>query len=143
MTEAPDRNRILVERARDHVAVVRIASEPLGVLRVAVKERLLAVLRDLDADPSVRAVVLTGQGRAFSVGSDVREFQPDPGWLLAAEYAENGVNDFIEASRLPVIAAVNGDALGGGVGVPLAPRIPIPPRRAPPGVPEGQGRALP
>ena len=136
MTEAPDRNRILVERPRDHVAVVRIASEPLGVLRVAVKERLLAVLRDLDADPSVRAVVLTGQGRAFSVGSDVREFRQDRGWLLAAEYAENGVNDFIEASRLPVIAAVNGDALGGGMVLALAADIRIAARGARLGVPE-------
>jgi enoyl-CoA hydratase len=136
MTNAPDRDRILVARPRDHVAVVTIASEPLGVLRISVKQRLLAVLKALDADRSVRAVVLTGQGRAFSVGSDVREFRQDPGWLLAAEYAENGVNDFIEASRLPVIAAVNGDALGGGMVLALSADIRVAARGARFGVPE-------
>ena len=139
MADTPDptdRDLIVVTRPREHVAVVAIASQPLGVLRISVKQRLLGILKDLDADASVRAVVLTGSGRAFSVGSDVREFRQDTGWLLAAEHAENAVNDFIEASRLPVIAAVNGEALGGGLVLALAADIRIARRGARLGVPE-------
>jgi enoyl-CoA hydratase len=135
-TTAEDRDAILVSRPREHVAVVTIASLPLGVLRISVKERMLAVLRELDADRTVRAIVLTGSGRTFSVGSDVREFQRDAAWLLSAEKAENAVNDFIEASRLPVIAAINGHALGGGMVLALSCDLRVAHRSARLGVPE-------
>jgi enoyl-CoA hydratase/carnithine racemase len=135
-TDQTDRDLIVVTRPAPHVALVTIASQPLGVLRISVKERLLGILRQLDADKETRAVVLTGSGRAFSVGSDVREFRQDAGWLLAAEHAENAVNDFIETTRLPVIAAINGDALGGGMVLTLAADIRIAQRSARLGVPE-------
>ena len=94
-----DRDAVLVTHPRPHVVVLTIASQPLGVLRISVKKRMLTILTELDGDRDVRAVVLTGSGKAFSVGSDVLEFQRDADWLLAAEEAENAVNDFQSAAQ--------------------------------------------
>ena len=131
-----DRDAVLVTHPRPHVVVLTIASQPLGVLRISVKKRMLTILTELDGDRDVRAVVLTGSSKAFSVGSDVLEFQRDAAWLLAAEEAENAVNDFIEGTRLPVIAAISGHALGGGMVLALACDIRIANLNARLGVPE-------
>jgi enoyl-CoA hydratase/carnithine racemase len=133
---AREPDAIVVERPSRHVALVRIAAKPLGVLRVAVKNSLLDALDTLDCDRAVRAVVLTGTGRAFSVGSDVRDFRRDPAWLLGAEHAENALNDRIATARFPVIAAINGHALGGGLVLALACDLRIAARGAMLGVPE-------
>ena len=111
---------IEVERPSDGVALITVGSEPLGVLRFGVKRALQARLAELESDPGVRCVVLTGVERAFSVGSDIRDFSQDVGWLLENEYVEAGLNAAIEESRLPVIAAINGFAFGGGAVLALA-----------------------
>ena len=111
---------IQVQYPRDGVALITIRSEPLGVLRFGVKRALQAKLADLEGDPGVRCVVLTGVERAFSVGSDIRDFSQDVGWLLENEYVEEGLNAALEDSRLPVIAAINGFAFGGGAVLALA-----------------------
>jgi enoyl-CoA hydratase/carnithine racemase len=97
------------------VALVRIVSEPLGVQRTGVRRALRAQLADLEATPDIRCLVLTGHGRAFSVGSDIRDFRRDPGWLLEAQRVEQGLCMALADSRLPVIAACNGLTLGGGL----------------------------
>jgi len=115
-----ERDSIRVDTPRPGVALLTIASAPLGVLRFGVKRALQAALAALETDPGVRCVVLTGVGKAFSVGSDIRDFEQDTGWLLENEYVEAGLNAFIENSRLPVIAACNGYTLGGGAVLALA-----------------------
>lgn len=111
---------ILVTRPRQGVVLISITSQPLGVLRHAVKRALLQVFRELDTDLSVRCAVLTGTGKAFSVGSDIRDFSQEVGWLLENDYVEAGLNQVIEGARFPVIAACNGHALGGGAVLALA-----------------------
>jgi enoyl-CoA hydratase/carnithine racemase len=111
---------VRVDRPRDGVALITIASSPLGVLRHAVKRALLRVLTELEADLSVRCAVLTGLGKAFSVGSDIKDFSQEVGWLLENDYVEAGLNQAIEEARFPVIAACNGHALGGGGVLALA-----------------------
>lgn len=111
---------IQVSRPRAGVAVICIVSEPLGVLRHAVKRALLRVFAELEQDSSVRCAVLTGMGKAFSVGSDIRDFSQEVGWLLENDYWESALNQIIEDARFPVIAACNGHTLGGGAVLALA-----------------------
>jgi enoyl-CoA hydratase/carnithine racemase len=129
MTDAEDANvgqtnlnptLIQVEYPQDGVALITIYSEPLGVLRFDVKKALGAELTKLEADRRVRCLILTGTGRSFSVGSDIKDFQQDVGWLLENDYVEAGLNAAIENSPLPVIAACNGFTLGGGAVLALA-----------------------
>lgn len=127
---------IQVERTKEGVALVRISSEPLGVLSFDVKRALKAVLIDLEADSVIRCLVITGVDRAFSVGSDIRDFRQEVGWLLENEYIEAGLNYKIEMSRLPIIAACNGYTLGGGAVLALACDIRIAAESAQFGFPE-------
>ena len=106
------------------------------MLRFGVKRALGAVLAELEADDSVRCLVLTGAESAFSVGSDIRDFSTEVGWLLENEYVEAGLNAAIENSRLPVIAALNGYAMGGGAVLALACDIRIAAELAKIGFPE-------
>ena len=55
-----------------------------------VKRALRPTLDQLNADPTVRCQVLTGTGRAFSVGSDIHDFSQDVGWLFENDYWEAG-----------------------------------------------------
>ena len=107
-------------RPFDGVVLITIKSEPLGVLRHAVKRALMSKLNELENDQQVRCVVLTGTGKAFSVGSDINDFSQEVGWLLENDYWESALNQQIEESRFPVIAACNGHALGGGAVLALA-----------------------
>lgn len=115
-----EEDAIRVTRPRAGVALVSIVSAPLGVLRHAVKRALWSALRRLETDPGVRCLVLTGAGKAFSVGSDINDFSQDVGWLLENDYWEAGLNQAVEDARFPVIAACNGYTLGGGAVLALA-----------------------
>ncbi len=87
----------------------------LNALDRAALEALLDCCERLGADSSVRAVVLTGEGRAFAAGADIAEMRG-----LDAQQAEafsrlgHAVMDALESLAVPTIAAVNGYALGGG-----------------------------
>ena len=127
---------VKVSYPREGVALLTIASTPLGVLRLSVKRAMHTTLSSLEADSKVRSVILTGTGKAFSVGSDIREFTLEPGWLLVSEFEENALNALIETCRFPVIAACNGHTLGGGAVLALACDIRIAARSATIGFPE-------
>lgn len=136
LDEKFEHSAIRVERPQDYVVLITIQSQPLGVLRFGVKRALQAALAELEDDRSVRCVVLTGVEKAFSVGSDIKDFSTEIGWLLENDYYEAGLNAAIENSRLPVIAAVNGFALGGGAVLSLACDIRIAAQAAKFGFPE-------
>ncbi len=86
-------------------------------MTLAAHRELLAALRSVDDDPDVRCVVLTGAGdRAFVAGGDVGELGAmDPQSALARTRVIRQVFDAIRRNPVPVIAAVNGAALGGGL----------------------------
>lgn len=111
---------VLVTQPLDGVGLITIKSDPLGVLRHAVKRTLLLKVDELERNFAIRCVVITGSGKAFSVGSDINDFSQDVGWLLENDYWETHLNQAIENARFPVIAACNGHTLGGGAVLALA-----------------------
>jgi enoyl-CoA hydratase len=101
-------------------------------VRNALNAELLAALenalRGTDADPAVRAVILTGAGdKAFAAGADIGELGALPNSVAGAAQARAGqaVTLVMERMRTPVIAAVNGFALGGGCEIAMAADIRI------------------
>jgi enoyl-CoA hydratase len=109
--EAP----ILVERQREHrTALVRInRPKQLNALNARVMDQLCDALEELDRDDDVRAIVVTGNQRAFAAGADIGEMaNATPMEMLASNRI--GQWDRVRKVRKPVIAAVNGWCLGGG-----------------------------
>ena len=105
------------------VAIVTInRPDVLNALDTATLSELHSVLHDLRADESIRAIVITGAGeKSFVAGADITELaRQDPS--AAREYARAGqrVFDLIEQLGKPVVAAINGYALGGGCELAMA-----------------------
>lgn len=128
----------LVTVALGRVAVVRLDNPPLNLVSRALTEALDAALGRLEADSSVRAVVVAGSGdRAFCAGSDVAEFEALRGRVGAGKLVrENEVYDRLARLELPTIAAVEGDALGGGLELALCCDLRVASARARLGMPE-------
>jgi 3-hydroxyacyl-CoA dehydrogenase len=117
--------------ARDGIAVVTVDNPPVNALSAAVRRGLQARLREALADDAVHAVVIACAGRTFFAGADITEFGRPPEPPPLPELV-----DEIEAGAKPVVAAIHGTALGGGLEVALAChfRIAVPSARV--GLPE-------
>ncbi len=118
------------------VAIITLNNPPMNVLNTAMLEELNKVLDEIYEDDSL-AVVLTGNGRAFVAGADIKEMM-NMDASEAYEFARKGqtVFDRFEALPKPVIAAVNGFALGGGTELAMACDIRIASQAAKFGQPE-------
>jgi 2-(1,2-epoxy-1,2-dihydrophenyl)acetyl-CoA isomerase len=110
----------------DGVATVTLnRPESMNALDIATKDVLLATLRQVAQDPAVRCVVLTGTGRAFCVGQDLREHvallgnQDESLWSTVPEHY-NPIVELLATMNKPVIAAINGVAAGAGASFAFA-----------------------
>ncbi|MDQ2090723.1 3-hydroxyacyl-CoA dehydrogenase NAD-binding domain-containing protein [Marimonas arenosa] len=96
------------------IAVVTVNNPPVNALGTAVRQGLVRAMDDIDADTSVKAAIIIGEGRTFPAGADIREFgqkpQPPALWEVCTR---------IEETTKPVIAAIHGTALGGGLEISL------------------------
>jgi enoyl-CoA hydratase len=110
---------VLLETRPGGVALLRLDRPPLNALSTALLAELEAHAANLGADPAVKAVVVTGSERAFAAGADVSEFSA-PGAAPIVSAAFRRALDALAAIPRPVIAAVNGFALGGGLELALA-----------------------
>ena len=122
-----------LDRPSDGVVVVRLnRPECLNAINEVMQSELSNLLGDLAADQSVRAVVLTGAGRGFCAGIDMRDFGPNvPGATAPAldrmRFQEKmaALAEAVRQLPQPVIAAVNGPCVGAGLALCLAADIRI------------------
>jgi enoyl-CoA hydratase/carnithine racemase len=123
-------------RVEDRVATVTINAPKVNVLSEAVMAQLDAAIDALMADEQVKVVIITGAGQsAFVAGADIRQmagFAAIGDQAAAREFVRKGqaLFDKIEGCQKPVIAAVNGAALGGGMELALACHVRILSERA-------------
>ncbi len=99
----------------DSIALVTIDNPPVNALGHAVRSGLAKTIKQAEGDPAVSAILITCKGRTFFAGADIKEFGKPP----QDPHLPDLVND-IEACTKPVIAAIHGTALGGGLEVALA-----------------------
>jgi len=129
---------LLVE-IKEKIAVVKInRPDKLNALNAATMDELKNVFTELNADESVYVIILTGGGeKAFVAGADISELNKLD-MISGKEFSEKGqeVFNIIENSVKPVIAAVNGFALGGGCEIALACHIRLASENAKFGQPE-------
>jgi 3-hydroxyacyl-CoA dehydrogenase len=125
-------------RKHGDVLIVTSNNPPVNALGIAVREGLVKAIEQADADDSVKAVVIRCDGQTFFAGADITEFgKPMQLPMLPT------VVDIIENCTKPVVAAIHGTALGGGLEVALAChyRVAVPDARL--GVPEVKLGLLP
>jgi enoyl-CoA hydratase/carnithine racemase len=101
---------IHVEAIGDAVRLLTIDNPPMNPLGVAMRETFMRTLDEVETHENLRAIVVTGKGRAFCSGDDLKDVSPQ-----GEDLAGFGrLLDRLEASRAPIIAAVNGWCVGGG-----------------------------
>src|SRR4030095_16328064 len=100
---------------RGNVLVVTVDNAPVNALSADVRRGLADAIEAAQTDSAVAAVLIVGAGRNFIAGADIREFGKPP-----VPPALPDVCNRIEASAKPVIAAIHGAALGGGLEIALA-----------------------
>lgn len=104
----------------DGIAVLTLnRPDSLNALNRGLRDGLVAALKDLDADQNVRAIILTGTGRAFCAGLDVRELEGS-GNSVTDNIGSSDIGATIGALKTPLIAAINGLAVTGGFEITLA-----------------------
>jgi enoyl-CoA hydratase len=125
-------------RVEDRIALVTINNPPMNALSRDVFLEIEAAFSEIAANEGIKAVIFSGEGRAFIAGADIRMLQA----LKSAAEARQLVTVFhrtlnrIEALRKPVIAAVHGFCLGGGLELALACHMRVAGEKAQFGVPE-------
>ena len=93
----------------DGIGLITVDNPPVNALGPGVSEGITAAVERGEADPSVRAMVLMGAGRSFIAGADIRRFGKPRETPARRSY------DALEGSSKPVVAAIHGYALGGGL----------------------------
>jgi len=98
----------------DGIGVITIDNPPVNALGPGVRDGIVEALEKGEADPNVRAMVMIGAGRSFIAGADIRQFGKPRAMPRRSVY------DMLDGGTKPVVAAIHGYALGGGLEIALA-----------------------
>lgn len=101
----------VVTEKRGQIVVLRMDNPPVNAISSGVRVGLFDGIKAAQEDSNVKAIVIAGGPRAFAAGADIREFGGDPSKPVSMV----DIRQLIQAGALPVIAAINGVALGGGL----------------------------
>ncbi|MFN9772111.1 MAG: 3-hydroxyacyl-CoA dehydrogenase NAD-binding domain-containing protein [Burkholderiales bacterium] len=124
----------------DDVGVIELDNPPVNALALGLRAGLSAALDAALADPSIVAIVLAGAGRMFCGGADLREFNTP---AAAQPPATTDLRGRMERAPKPVVAAIHGSALGGGLEMALACHYRVASTGTKLGLPEVQRGLLP
>jgi len=134
------KNDLIKCTVNDHVAVVTMDAPPVNAQSREFVEELIEVFDELNETPGVRCVVLTGNGKCFSAGADIKSRakvgQGKPGDTYRHLRRTREVGFVITEMNIPVVAAVNGPALGAGMGLALCSDMIVASEKAVFGLPE-------
>ena len=135
----------LTVKVENGVAVVTINRPPANALSRALISEVDELLNQVQDDDSVRVIVLHGEGRFFSAGADIKEFTSISSGEEFSELAASGqaVIERLERFHKPVIAAIHGAALGGGLELAMGCHIRFVSETAKLGLPELQLGIIP
>ncbi|QCX01571.1 enoyl-CoA hydratase [Aggregatimonas sangjinii] len=132
-------NNILIEQTQQLATITINRPSKLNALNRETIQELHEAFKDLDEDGEVKVIILTGSGeKAFVAGADISEFadfSEKEGGKLAAK-GQKLLFDFVENLSTPVIAAINGFALGGGLELAMACHFRVASANAKMGLPE-------
>jgi 3-hydroxyacyl-CoA dehydrogenase len=120
----------LVDRT---VAVITFSNPPVNGLSHAVRAGIAQAVERAEADPSIRSMILTGTGGLFSGGADIREFGTP---ASTADPTLRQLVELVETSAKPVVAAIAGTCLGGGLELAMAAHYRVASPNAKLGLPE-------
>ncbi|MBB3018126.1 enoyl-CoA hydratase/carnithine racemase [Microvirga lupini] len=113
-------NNLIKTTIEDHIAVVTMDAPPVNAQSREFVEELISVFDELNETPTVRVIVLTGAGKVFSAGADIKsrgKVGAVPGDTYRHLRRTREIGFSIMESNKAVIAAVNGPALGAGMGL--------------------------
>lgn len=132
-------------KAEDGVAIITIARPPANALSRGIIAEVNAVLDEVENDDAVRVLVLHGEGRFFSAGADIKEFTGVVSGDEFSKLANNGQQVFerVESFSKPIIAAIHGAALGGGLELAMSCHLRFVTESAKLGLPELQLGLIP
>jgi enoyl-CoA hydratase/carnithine racemase len=116
---------VSITSKHDGVAIVTINNPPVNSFSPVVANALNSVLDDVKKDSTIKAIVLTGHGKTFVAGADIPSLfkmtqTATPGEMLSFIEASHKIVDRMEGFDKPIVAALNGDTLGGGLELAMA-----------------------
>jgi enoyl-CoA hydratase len=131
--------------SEERVATITITRPPANALSSGLIKELETVLNQIENNDEIRAILIHGEGKFFSAGADIKEFTTVKSGEGFAQLSEGGQNLFerMESFPKPIIAAIHGAALGGGLELAMACHIRLVTESAKLGLPELQLGLIP
>ncbi|WP_042354852.1 enoyl-CoA hydratase [Bacillus rubiinfantis] len=131
--------------SKDQIATITIQRPPANALSSQLLRELSTVLDEIEAEPEIRVLIIHGEGRFFSAGADIKEFTTVDSSQAFEKLGRFGQDlfDRIEKFPKPIIAAIHGAALGGGLELAMACHIRLVSETAKLGLPELQLGIIP